>query len=304
MEDRQLADHPSRRALRAGDAVRHAGAGLLAQEQLGAAPRRRLGSEPAAARARCSRTTAATMRACRAISPPARSHRTRSITADYFDANLTQPVPDGTVDDQCHDRRRDDDALHAAGRAADDIDPNAKLSYYNEWVAGSEYTPRTRARCRRPLRAPRYRTGARRRAAVPDRGHLARPAGRRHRELPADQPGSGHAGRSRTFRAAPSASSRRSTTTTRSSSRRTSGLRTSWSLISSYRWSRLTGNFEGLLPQRQRPVRSRHHVAVRLSDQRSDVHVDRRGRCSAIRATSASSAPPGTDRCRSIGRTT
>ena len=31
-----------------------------------------------------------------------------------------------------------------------------------------------------------------------------------------------------------------------------------------------------VLPQRQRPVRSSHHVAVRLPDQRSDLHVDRR----------------------------
>ena len=43
----------------------------------------------------------------------------------------------------------------------------------------------------------------------------------------------------------PSASSRPFTTTTPSSSRRTGASRINWSLISSYRWSRLTGNFEG-----------------------------------------------------------
>ena len=39
-----------------------------------------------------------------------------SITADYFDPNLTQPVPDGIADDQSHDRHRDDETFHAARR--------------------------------------------------------------------------------------------------------------------------------------------------------------------------------------------
>ena len=77
VEDRQLADDPSRPALRAGDDVGHARAGLLAQEQLGAANRRRLGSDRQRQRPRCSRTTAATTPACRAISPPARCRPTR-----------------------------------------------------------------------------------------------------------------------------------------------------------------------------------------------------------------------------------
>ncbi len=53
--------------------------------------------------------------------------------ADYFDAALTQPVPDGTV------------ALGTIshflpqGITADAIDPNVKLSYLNEAVAGFEY---------------------------------------------------------------------------------------------------------------------------------------------------------------------
>ena len=46
MEGRQLADDPSRPAVRAGNAVGLDREGLLAQEQLGAASRRRLGSEP------------------------------------------------------------------------------------------------------------------------------------------------------------------------------------------------------------------------------------------------------------------
>ena len=115
-------------------------------------------------------TTAATTRACRAISPPARCRPTRRSPPTTSIANLTQPVPDGTVTTNATDRRRDDDALHAARRGRDDIDPNAKLSYYNEWVAGTEYTLTARARHRGPLRAPRHRSRARRRAAVPDRG--------------------------------------------------------------------------------------------------------------------------------------
>ena len=37
-----------------------------------------------------------------------------SLTADYFDANLTQPVPNGTVTTNATTGDADDDALHAA----------------------------------------------------------------------------------------------------------------------------------------------------------------------------------------------
>src|SRR5262249_48387480 len=61
------------------------------------------------------------------------------ITADYFDANLTRPVPAGTVTTNVSGAQT---TTHFTllGAAGDDIDPNAKLSYYNEWVAGTEYT--------------------------------------------------------------------------------------------------------------------------------------------------------------------
>jgi hypothetical protein len=55
--------------------------------------------------------------------------------ADYFDVNLTQPVPDGTL------------ALGTTthflqqGVSADLIDPNAKASYVNEAVVGFEFEP-------------------------------------------------------------------------------------------------------------------------------------------------------------------
>jgi outer membrane receptor protein involved in Fe transport len=52
---------------------------------------------------------------------------------DYFDANLTQPIPDGTLagGQTTH-------LVTTGGTAGDTIDPNAKMSYVNEWVAGFE----------------------------------------------------------------------------------------------------------------------------------------------------------------------
>ncbi len=62
-----------------------------------------------------------------------------SITADYFDANLTQPVPDGVVTTNAATGAQTATHFTLLGASADDIDPNAKLSYYNEWVVGTEY---------------------------------------------------------------------------------------------------------------------------------------------------------------------
>jgi hypothetical protein len=63
-----------------------------------------------------------------------------SITADYFDRNLTQPVPDGTVTINALNGAMTTTHFTLLGGDADNIDPNAKLSYYNEWLAGTEYT--------------------------------------------------------------------------------------------------------------------------------------------------------------------
>jgi len=56
---------------------------------------------------------------------------------DYFDANLTQPIPNGTVT-----RTPTGSAVTnhyiPAGQFPDTIDPNAKLSYLDEWVGGFE----------------------------------------------------------------------------------------------------------------------------------------------------------------------
>jgi hypothetical protein len=63
-----------------------------------------------------------------------------SITADYFDPNLTQPVPDGLPTTNSNTGAVTTTHFTLLGGSADDIDPNAKLSYYNEWVVGSEYS--------------------------------------------------------------------------------------------------------------------------------------------------------------------
>ena len=96
MEDRQLADGPARPALRAGDAVRLARRNFALKNNW--APRLGVvwdptGSGVAKVFANYGRYYARVPNdlAARALSSDA------SLTADYFDANLTHPVPDGTV---------------------------------------------------------------------------------------------------------------------------------------------------------------------------------------------------------------
>ena len=62
-----------------------------------------------------------------------------TLTADYFDQNLTRPVPDGTVTTNATTGTIATTHFTLLGAGADEIDPNARLSYYNEWVAGTEY---------------------------------------------------------------------------------------------------------------------------------------------------------------------
>jgi hypothetical protein len=57
--------------------------------------------------------------------------------ADYFDANLTQPIPNGTVTQQPGANPITNHYL-LAGVGADTIDPAAKLSYVREFVLGYE----------------------------------------------------------------------------------------------------------------------------------------------------------------------
>jgi hypothetical protein len=63
------------------------------------------------------------------------------ITADYFDADLTRPVPNG-IATTTTDGGTTTNHFTLLGGGADEIDPNAKLSYYNEWVIGTEYALR------------------------------------------------------------------------------------------------------------------------------------------------------------------
>jgi len=53
--------------------------------------------------------------------------------ADYFDADLTQPIPDGVLAGDVTDH------YQVAGLFASEIDPDAKLSYKDEFVVGFEY---------------------------------------------------------------------------------------------------------------------------------------------------------------------
>jgi hypothetical protein len=52
---------------------------------------------------------------------------------DYFDAQLTRPIPDGVLAGGVTQH------YQAAGTAQDQIDPNAKLSYKDEFVVGYEW---------------------------------------------------------------------------------------------------------------------------------------------------------------------
>ena len=56
---------------------------------------------------------------------------------DYFDANLTQPIPNGTVT-KTPTGSAITNHFVIAGTGADTIDPSAKMSYINEVVAGVE----------------------------------------------------------------------------------------------------------------------------------------------------------------------
>jgi outer membrane receptor protein involved in Fe transport len=57
------------------------------------------------------------------------------IGADYFDAGLTRPIPNGVPAGPGGTTTH----FSIAGAGADVIDPNAKLSYYNEYIVGTDY---------------------------------------------------------------------------------------------------------------------------------------------------------------------
>jgi len=167
-----------------------------------------------------------------------------SITADYFDSNLTRPVPNGTVTINGTTGAVATTHFTLLGAGADDIDPNAKLSYYNEWVAGTEfvvaqgldlgvrYVHRDIGRVLEdvqpyPIAAVSLGLPG---AATAD--YLLTNPGPSTPVIQ-DLPGAtvGFESPVHDYNAVEFTASKR--------------LASNWSLTSSYRWSRLTGNFEG-----------------------------------------------------------
>jgi outer membrane receptor protein involved in Fe transport len=158
--------------------------------------------------------------------------------ADYFDANLTQPIPDGVL--------AGDVTQHflLQGVGADVIDPDAKLSYADEWVAGieREVAPNTSVGVRYTYRnigrvledvanAPMvaYEIG------VPGLSSVEYILTNPSRNTPI-LPGAAFLGASfddpvHKYHALEFTLNRR--------------FSDSWSTMASYRWSRLRGNFEG-----------------------------------------------------------
>jgi outer membrane receptor protein involved in Fe transport len=60
-----------------------------------------------------------------------------AIGADYFDANLTQPIPNGVLAGPVGSQTTTHYSI--AGAGADVLDPNAKLTYMQEFLVGTEY---------------------------------------------------------------------------------------------------------------------------------------------------------------------
>lgn len=57
--------------------------------------------------------------------------------ADYFDANLTQPIPDGVVTGFPGEEVTEH--FTTAGLSASEFDPESKSTYSDEWLVGAEY---------------------------------------------------------------------------------------------------------------------------------------------------------------------
>jgi Carboxypeptidase regulatory-like domain/TonB-dependent Receptor Plug Domain len=166
-----------------------------------------------------------------------------SITADYFDQNLTRPVPDGTVTTNPTTGTATTTHFTLLGASADDIDPNAKLSYYNEFVVGTDYTVarglevgvryvhRTIGRVLEDVQPyPIVAVSLGLPGAATANYLLTNPGP----ATPVIQDAAGTVSFEspvHDYHAVEFTANRR--------------LAKNWSLISSYRWSRLTGNFEG-----------------------------------------------------------
>ena len=167
-----------------------------------------------------------------------------SITADYFDANLTQPIPDGLITTNPLSGKSATNHFTLLGGNADTIDPSAKLSYYNEWVIGTDYTVahglglgarfvhRDIGRVLEDVQSyPIVAASAGLPGAATADYLLTNPGP--NTPVVQDIPGYTVAFESpvHNYNAVELTANRR--------------LADRWSLTSSYRWSRLTGNFEG-----------------------------------------------------------
>ena len=111
-------------------------------------------------------TMASSTRASRTTSPRGRCPRMTAQRADYFDAGLTRPIPNGVATQVPGGGVITQHLLRGVG--ADVIDPDAKLSSKDEFVLGYEFEvvsntslgalhpPHHRPRARRPWRRRRW----------------------------------------------------------------------------------------------------------------------------------------------------
>ena len=186
---------------------------------------------------------------------------------DYFDANLTQPIPNGVL------AGGQTNHYLLAGVGADAIDEEAKLSYKDEIVAGFEYRGVAEHQPRGALHLPQHRPRARGRGGRASGGLRPRPAGPEQRrvhphepghELPDPLPRAG--GKLRGSRA----QLQRPRVHGRPPFQQQLVDDGQLPLVAAARLVR------GLLPRGQRPVGPRHHLPLRLPDQRPVLHGDRR----------------------------
>ena len=187
--------------------------------------------------------------------------------ADYFDANLTQPVPEG-VEALGVTRH-----LIVAGLHAAEFDPDAKSTYINEALAGFEFEV-----------APRLSLGVR--YIWRDMPRILEDVGTAQMVLYDEYPEllasveyfiTNPNRNTRTFQApagVPQASFEDPVHKYQSVEITANKiLADNWSMIASYRWAKLNGNFEGFYRSGQRAVGSGDHVALRFPDERSELHA-------------------------------
>ena len=218
---------------------------------------------------------------------------------DYFDANLTQPIPNGVLRRAAHDHL----ALRGRRPAAPTRSiPTPSCPTRTSSSPGFEYEAMPEHQPRRPLHPPQHRPRARghRRAtrrwpttwACPACGSVEYILTNPRLELP--DAGSRSCG-ARLRGSQPPL--RRGGVHGRPPLLRQLVDDGQLPLVAALRQLR------GLLPRGQRPVGSGDHVALRLPDQRPDRSPRSAARSSATTATSATSARSARARCRSTGRT-